>query len=249
MFVRMMMFRIKPEYLSALRTLAVDAIIPNIERSNGCLFATVVWSASDETEFLILTIWDSPQSASHCLLEGYGVELRKTLHPLLADSSEWRLELSKTLKLEEVPVAEEPIIDSYSLDVTSDLEFDREAKPRYVRFVSATIKTGMYDELIRVYREEVMPAVLSVKGCRFAGLVRGIESVNQAISITIWDTREDAENYEMTLYPALIEKTQHTFSDLYQWKLGLDRSLRERIRTSEDVTVESYSVIAATSTR
>jgi heme-degrading monooxygenase HmoA len=62
----------------------------------------------------------------------------------------------------------------------------------YARLYSARAKEGKMDEMIRVWSEEDIPLMGSVRGYRGACLLTDRES-GRGISITLWDSEEDSE--------------------------------------------------------
>jgi heme-degrading monooxygenase HmoA len=64
------------------------------------------------------------------------------------------------------------------------------------------------------------------------------------ISVTIWNSKEDADKYERSgLFEELIEKVKHTFSELFQWKMALEKDVQGRINTSGDLKVAHYNMV------
>lgn len=61
----------------------------------------------------------------------------------------------------------------------------------YVRIVFLKLKEGKMDELRESYSKEVIRAVKAHKGNRFVHLLEFREDINEAISVTAWDTRGD----------------------------------------------------------
>ena len=63
--------------------------------------------------------------------------------------------------------------------------------------------------------------------------------------VTIWDSQEAAEQYESSgQYLACLTKLKHTFSRLYQWKMALERDKDLQVKTSDDVSLSHYTVVA-----
>jgi heme-degrading monooxygenase HmoA len=68
---------------------------------------------------------------------------------------------------------------------------------------------------------------------------------NKSISITIWDTKEDAAAYEHSgQFNSLVNKVRHTFTDFYQWKMELDKGGQRQPAPKEDLKVEGYRVVS-----
>ena len=61
----------------------------------------------------------------------------------------------------------------------------------FARLVSARVRDGKLDEVIRIWKEEDIPLTESVKGYRGAYLLTD-RKTSKAISMTIWDSEEDS---------------------------------------------------------
>ena len=115
----------------------------------------------------------------------------------------------------------------------------------YLRIVSAKVRPEKMEELRRIYSDEIIPALQATRGCRYAYLTQGIEETNEAISVTIWNSKEDADAYEKSgVFADLLERVKHTFAEVYQWKMALEREFRGAVVSSEDYGVEGYSIVA-----
>ncbi|MDP2884188.1 MAG: hypothetical protein Q8P51_04110 [Ignavibacteria bacterium] len=65
------------------------------------------------------------------------------------------------------------------------------------------------------------------------------------ISVTVWDNKEAADVYESSgLFRKLTRKVQHTFSELYQWKMAVERRSSAQVMTTEDMKVAGYDVVS-----
>jgi heme-degrading monooxygenase HmoA len=118
----------------------------------------------------------------------------------------------------------------------------------YLRIVSVKLKPGKLEEYKRVYESEIIPALRATKGCRHAYLTTPKTGDNEAISVTLWDSKVDADAYEQSgLFRQLLEKTKHLYSELFQWKMHLDNLHRGQAATSEDLQVHGYTVVTGRS--
>ena len=72
----------------------------------------------------------------------------------------------------------------------------------YVRQVTAHYKPGKFDLLMKKMEDEVIPQLKKQTGFRdeFAYFD---EEKKEAIAMSIWETKQDAENYARELYPDL----------------------------------------------
>ncbi len=114
----------------------------------------------------------------------------------------------------------------------------------FLRIVSLRHKKGLLAEYKDLYRAEIIPALLATRGCRYACLSIPTSDENESISVTIWNSREDAEVYERQgTFKKLLEKVKHTVTDLSRMQLDSVGTLLPST-TSEDVGVEGFDVIA-----
>jgi quinol monooxygenase YgiN len=89
------------------------------------------------------------------------------------------------------------------------------------------IAQGKAEEFKRIYRESIIPALSEVKGCNYVYLTQRPGETNEATSVTVWSSREDAEAYEQGgLYEKLVELLRPTLSGLYQWKMDREKRVK-----------------------
>ena len=117
-----------------------------------------------------------------------------------------------------------------------------------LRLVRGTFNRNSLEIARRVYEEEVIPLLHSVKGCRHACLLGSLDVDDELVSLTMWDSEEDIANYENSaLFRQILERAQPMLSAVCQWKVTLEESHGLHAITSEDVKIQSYSAVAATS--
>jgi len=137
-------------------------------------------------------------------------------------------------------------VKSYALAAEPDAEIPDgdETHSMYLRIVSFIVKPGKMDELRQIYADEIIPALQSVTGCRYANLTESMEEKNEAISLTIWNSKQDSDAYEASgLFSEMTDKIKHTLSDLYQWKMALEKQSGRKIATSEDMAIGHYNIV------
>lgn len=248
--MRFVHLKIKPETLSKFQQHYDENIIPRLQKMPGSLYAGLMQSEQHRDECVSMTLWDSRTHAEAYEKSGLYKELLSESQPYLSDSSVWKIQLSKELKLEYQPVPEEPTVKSYALLAKKDSKILAQEKTpmMYLRIVSVKIKPGKIDEFKQIYEEEIIPVLSTVKGCRYAYLTGSIEEKNEAISVTIWDSKEDADDYERSgLFDELTNKLKHTFGELYQWKMALEKEGSGQAVTSEDLAVDYYNIVTGKS--
>ena len=250
MYLRLLQMKVKTENFPAFQNFYNEKIIPALQKIPGCQYGSLMQSTQQRDECISMTLWDSAQQAEAYEKGGSFQKLLDEAKPYFSDSTEWKVQLSKDLKLEYEPVPEEPVVKSYdvALKISEEMSLTHETNRMYVRFVSVKIRPDKHDELKKIYETEILPALRKVKGCRYAYLTEGIQDPNEGISVTIWDRKEDADQYEASgLFEKLKEKAKHTFSGLYQWKMALEKKSHGQVATSEDLNVTHYSIVAGKS--
>lgn len=245
MFMRLVQLNVEMQMVDNFRETYNKDIISRLQEMPGCRFAGLIESGSEESEFISLTLWDTQEHAESYEKGGAYEELLGKLKPYLRNSSEWKIQLSENLELEYKPVPEEPVIKKYSVKAQTDSSTTGNIDSRlYVRIVSLSVQDGKEDEFRQIYTDEIIPALLSTKGCRYAYLTQSVQDPNGFISVTIWDSKSDADLYESSgKFNELVDKVAHTFSQFYRWKMALENDYNANIKTSEDLKVERYNLV------
>jgi quinol monooxygenase YgiN len=244
--MRLVHARYQPDSLVNVQQIYDESIIPRLQKTEGCLSVSALKSEVHPGEGISMTLWTSRDHAEAYEKSGVFQELFDKVKPFLVDSSEWKVQLSEDLTLEYQPVSEEPVVKTYATTAQTEGEATTHEKTRlmFLRILSVSIQPGKIDAFRRIYTDEVIPVLRNLKGCRFAFLTESVEEENKVLCITIWESKEDADAYEKSgRYDELIGKLQHTFSELYQWKMALDRESAGKVMTSEDLHVDSYSIV------
>ncbi|HLX11273.1 MAG TPA: antibiotic biosynthesis monooxygenase [Bacteroidota bacterium] len=250
MYMRLVQMNVDPEHSAPVQEYYDKTVIPALRTVPGCLFASLVMKEGRTGECLSLTLWNSIEEAERYSNSDVFAKFREQLRPMLSQATEWKMQLSKDLTLEYVPVEEEPVIKSYAVDsepenVSTKGTF---SKQLYIRIVAPKIRPGMAEEYKRIYLKTVLPALKQVKGCLYAYLTEGTGNPDEILSVTIWDGQASAEEYESTgQFHTLMSLVSSTFTDLYQWKMGLERNESKRVATTDDAAVGHYQVISAES--
>jgi heme-degrading monooxygenase HmoA len=248
--MRFVYLKIKPEKIQELTEYYNQTVIPQLNKLPGCLFAGMIQSESSADESVSLTLWDSFENADSYEKSGLYEELLQGLKEYLSESSEWKIQLSKDLKLEYQPVPEETIVKSHSslAQTNNNIPVSDKMQSMYVRIVSGKIKTDKMEEFREIYNNEILKELKTVKGFRNAFSTQSTEDSNEVFSITIWDSKEDADNYEKSgLYEQLVALVKHTFTEISQWKISLENDKSKKAVTSDDLTIDYYNVVTGKS--
>jgi quinol monooxygenase YgiN len=246
MFVRFLTSRCEPEKLEDLRDFFVKQVFPGLRETEGCLFASLIESTAHPDEFSSLTLWDSSDHIKAYEQSDRFAALSKAGQPFVAESDDWQLQLSGDMTLEYKPVVEEPQVDSYRLCAVMDeaaLKQQRAAN-LHLRLVRLQATDDGLVGLKQNYVEEVIPALRGVKGCRNAFLIESVASQNQLISVTLWDSREDAEAYDRgAVFQSLMNNTRDLRS-AHVWQTTLTSDVASKVYTSDDEKTQFYAVVA-----
>lgn len=246
MFMRLVQVKVKSDTADHLPALYAEKIIPALQQTPGCLYASLIKSDGRPEESISMTLWDTLEHAEAYEEGGLFQKMMNEVTPYLSDSSEWKIQLAKDFTWEYVPAQEEPVVKSFKVTASEsgNPPMNGENTPWYIRILSVRLKPGKTEEFARLYNTEILPVLHQVEGCRYAFLTEGVEERNEVLSVTIWDRKEAADVYEATgLFRKLTRKVQHTFSELYQWKLSVEKRSAVQVASSEDLSVSGYNVV------
>jgi quinol monooxygenase YgiN len=226
-------------------------VIPTLHAVKGCIYASLIQSHDHPGECVSMTLWDTQEKADEYGRSAVYRDLIGTIKSYFVDSTEWKIQLSKDLTLEVVPILEEPVVKTYSIKEFNDASSSSPNRPQlYVRIVVLKIHPGKMEEFKRIFSEDVLPALHMVKGCRYAFLTEGGKDNDEILSVTIWDSQQAASEYEASsLVHQFMNKLTDTFSEYYHWKMDLEKDLGKKIISSEDVKVKHYHVVTGESFR
>jgi heme-degrading monooxygenase HmoA len=141
---------------------------------------------------------------------------------------------------------QDPEVEAYPVEVAGIGEVvDADAARHFfVRLVSARIKIGKFEALKERFNKEIKPALMATKGCRAVFLVENTKTQERAMSVTVWDSEEDAIRYEISGgFDEQTAKVSEFFSGLYQWKLSLSQSQDRRSVSGKDLDVRGFQVV------
>ena len=108
----------------------------------------------------------------------------------------------------------------------------------FLRLVQLSINTEYESTFRQVYNIVVLPQLQRLVGCRMAGLIKSNTERGKFISLTLWDKKKQAEDYEKSeVSKKLSEHIEQFLSESSEWKLQL----------SEDSKVEYKPVLESPS--
>ncbi len=247
MFMRLVEATVKKDGDAWLERVYADSILHALEQTPGCIFAGLLYSMDHTSRYMSLTLWESETHAQHYVNSGEFKKNLDRLRPVLEESSEWKIQLSKenTVEYKEVPF--EPVVKSWDVsDPDSSLPGEVHAQRSYLRILSHKINPGNAAEFTRIYNSEVLPELRAVPGCRYAFLIDNSETDREMISFSIWDDPALLEHYERQgKFKELLDKLSHTLGDLYQWKMALEKRSKSAVATvtSQDIGVSRFTLV------
>jgi heme-degrading monooxygenase HmoA len=246
MFMRLVHVRVKEGFLPAVTRLYSRVIAPGLATASGCRYAGLLQSVHHSDQCLSLTVWESIAEANAYEQSGLFSSLLEHIRPFQADSSELQLQLSSELKLEYLPVPDTPVVSSYPVAAAEAPAPGEPARRRalWVRVVSLKVRPGKLDEFKTLYAEKAIPALRALKGCIYVYLLENRETPDEVLSVTGWDSRDNAERYERGgVFDQLLDSQKSLLSNLYQMKREMQGGGAGAMVTSDDVNVESYTVL------
>jgi heme-degrading monooxygenase HmoA len=244
MFMRIVHLRLDPNRLLELRRMYPALIIAELSHTPGCLYAGLLQSVDHVDIGISLTLWNSGADAESYEKTGAYRRLLDQSRPYLAESPEWTVHMSDDMQLEYAPVEAEPVISRYESSGEADPSvFSPTGKGRlFLRILSLHVRHGMLEEFTSLYREEIIPGLRRVPGCRFAFLTGQKNDSHELISVTIWNSKSDAEQYEKHgEFADMNERVGHTLENSTRWKT--DEQGVERVLGSDDMTVSGYALV------
>jgi len=252
--MRLVHLKAKSEKVGVLKSFYDAIIIPELEKIEGALFAGLLLNNTDVTEGISLTLWESKQHAEEYEGSGLFEKFVDQAKPFLAESTEWKIQLSEDLELEYKQGDDKPNLELKHFNVTvhervKDDLFGQHSK-MYIRIVSHILQKDKVDEFREIFVDQIIPALQETKGCRYSYLIESMHQENEVISLSIWDNKDDALVYEDSgAFEKLINKLRPTFSQFYQWKMELDKDPANKVSTTDDLTVTHYQVVTGKNLR
>ena len=200
-----------------------ERVIPALAATPGCLFAGLLapWRG---TAHQSLTIWDAAGRAADYEESGLYDRLLAESTPMLASRAEWRMRLARDPEETLDPSRLQPPSEGYHIETPEGTAaLDQGNRPPFVRIVLVRVGLDRIAEFVRIYRDEVIPALKAVPGCRGAFLAEGTSRPMEVLSITLWDREEDSVRYEMSgEVERLTGRLAGTFAPVFGWGARLE---------------------------
>lgn len=92
----------------------------------------------------------------------------------------------------------------------------------YLRFLKLDTQTADLRTVQEFYQQRVLPLLQQHSACRFASLLQATSKAEECISMTLWDSPEEADRYEQSVdYLSLLEEGAKLVSDTAEWNVRL----------------------------
>jgi quinol monooxygenase YgiN len=247
MHLRFVQVRIKSTDIQRLRTVYEQKIIPTMETIEGCLYVGLFHNTLHPDECISLSFWSNRDKIDAYEKSGVFGELLNASKPYFDESSEWQMKLSDDLTLTYTQVPQEAVVKDFTIASPDQnpIVYD---KTLFVRIVSHQVHSGMKEDFKRIYNNEVLPSLTNVSGCHSAYLTENPGNDGKLFSISIWATQADVDQYEQSgMFDTLLNKLKPALSGVYQWKMRLEHETGAQVVTTDDITVEGYSMITGKS--
>ncbi len=250
MFMRLLQLHLNPDFTKEFKQFYQETVSPKLQQIDGCLFASLIKSKPKEYEYISLTFWKTRKQAENYERSSLFQDLLDEAKPFFSESNEWKFQLSEDMEIQYTTEDETPTAKKYSvaLQKENDDKINISNGNIFVRVVALKIQDGKLDEFKKIYSEVVIPAFKETKGCIQAFLTQSVNEDDDFLSMTIWESKKDAEEYEISgKYQELLNKVKHTFSQFYLWKMSLEKQYGSQVKTTDDLHVDQYEVVTGRS--
>lgn len=96
----------------------------------------------------------------------------------------------------------------------------------FLRMVSMVIRAEHSVKMANEYERNVITALRTQPGCSFASLLQNIQDEKDCVSLTIWDSKNQADEYEKSgVFRQLVESLRSFYEESNEWELKLTDDL------------------------
>ena len=246
MHMRFVRLKIKEEKIWDARKFYEERVFPQLEETDGCLFASLLQGTIHSEDYISMTVWTSAEMAAQYERGGVFDRLLDESDELLQEAEEWVTDLPGAGDAV-IFSGVEPEVETWDVAGKTDEKIlDHAGDDRvFVRMVAVRLKRGAFDEFERRFELEVRPALAETPGCIGAFLVAGTGDQTRVLSVTMWAREEDAIRYGLSgVFERLSVRLKDTVSDLYQWIIALSGDPASTVATSgRGPDVEGYQLV------
>jgi heme-degrading monooxygenase HmoA len=223
-----------------------ERVLPELEQTEGCLFASLLQGTVHGDEYISMTMWTNAEAAERYESGGLFDRLLDESDEALQEADEWTTDLPGAGDAV-VFSGVEPEVDAWDTAGAADNEvLERVGSDRmFIRMVAVRLRQGAFDEFERRFDEEVRPSLAATRGCLGAFLVSGAGDPTRVLSVSLWKREEDAVRYRLSgRFERLTARLKDTFSDLYQWKVALSDSAESETGVNADaLDINGYHLV------
>ena len=246
MHMRFVRLKIKEEKVWDAQKFYEERVFPQLEQTDGCLFASLLQGTIHGGDYISMTVWTSAEAAGAYEHGGLFDRLLDESDELLQEAEEWVTDLPGAGDAV-VFTGVDPEIETW--DAAGDADegvLERVGHGRvFVRMVAVRLRRGAFVEFERRFEEEVRPALAATPGYLGSFLVAGAGDQTRILSVTMWAREEDAIRYGLSgEFERLTLRLKDTFSDLYQWSVALSGDPESTpMSTNRGLEVEGYQLV------
>jgi heme-degrading monooxygenase HmoA len=220
-----------------------NTVIPTLQSTEGCLFASLLQPTVESGENVSMTIWASRGHAEAYESSGAYDRLLDESDEAVEIATQWKANLSGD-RVGGPPPLHDPEVEGFPIgnEGATEVLSGEPSQRMFLRIVALRVDPARMAELRERYEQEVEPELLETPGCRAAFLVDGVRTRRRALSVSIWDSEEHAVRYELSgRFEELVNRLSEFFSGLYQWKLALASG--DGATASTGVDVSGYNIV------
>lgn len=114
----------------------------------------------------------------------------------------------------------------------------------YMRMLQVTVNPDKVAELQTMYEREVMPRLQKTPGCLYVGLTKSVRDADEYISMTLWESRGHAEEYERSgVFAELLKGAEPYLAGTSEWRLHLSKdNVLEYEPVPAEPVIHAYSI-------
>ncbi len=243
MFLRMVTHIIRAEESEKNAHVYAQSILSALRSTPGCVFASLLQNAGNAQECISLTIWNSRKESADYEESGLFLQLVDTLRPFFAESTEWKLELSKDLSLEYTPIKVEPTVERFDDSVAGSENISRlKAKPFAAHILALTVQEDQSHTFETIFSTDIHPKYKMHKGFIDLILVREHHKFH---IISFWDETVDIESSSgIYSISQLLESIYKILPSYVRWRVSHETAAHTSA-SSEDLKATVYRCLTA----
>jgi heme-degrading monooxygenase HmoA len=115
----------------------------------------------------------------------------------------------------------------------------------YLRFVKIDTKKADPRKVQDFYQQRFLPLLQRDRGCRFASLLESTSDTGACISMTLWESPDEAQRFEQSdAYQSLLQEGVRFVSETAEWSVRLSEESFIASSTSGSHVGEAYTIEA-----